>query len=140
MSDLILNDGPEDVCFGCGQRNDRGLRMAFRKTSDTSVEATYVVPDHYCGAVGVVHGGIQAALLDEVLGMSVHVREDDDGLDIVTAEFNLRYRRPVPTETPLVIRGRIARVEEPNYFLEGEITDASGEVLTRAGARWRRLG
>lgn len=140
MDDLITSEGPEDVCFGCGQRNDRGLRMAFRKTSSSSMEAVYVVPDHYCGPAGIVHGGIQAALLDEVLGMSIHAGEADRRFHIVTAEFNLRYRRPVPTNTPLVISGRVVRAADPDYFVEGEITDEAGEVLTRAEARWKRLG
>jgi uncharacterized protein (TIGR00369 family) len=138
--ELIRNDGPLDVCFGCGQRNDDGLKMAFRKTSDTSVEAEYTVPGHYCGPAGIVHGGIQAALLDEVMGTAIHVGEGDQKMHIVTASFDLRYRRPVATNTPLLIRGRVARVEEPSYFVEGEITDASGEVLTTAEARWRVLG
>lgn len=56
-------------------------------------------------------------------------------LHIVTAEFNLRYRRTVPTGTPLLVRGRVDRVKDTNYFLEGEIADTSGEILTRAETR-----
>jgi acyl-coenzyme A thioesterase PaaI-like protein len=137
--DLIVNDGPFDVCFGCGQRNDHGLRMRFRKTSDSSVEATYTVPSHYCGPDGIVHGGIQATLLDEVMGMAIHVGEGDQRRRIVTASFDLRYRRPVATETALLIRGRIVGVEEPSYLLEGEIAGPDGDVLTTAQARWRVL-
>ncbi len=86
----------------------------------------------------MVHGGIQAVLLDEVLGMAIHVYADDERFNIVTADFQLRYRRPVEADTPLTIR-RIARVEEPSYFLEGEIVDADGVVLTQAEARFRRV-
>jgi acyl-coenzyme A thioesterase PaaI-like protein len=78
-------------------------------------------------------------LLDEVLGMAVHASEGTERLNIVTAEMNLKYRRPAPTEEQLTIRGRVARIEAPNYFLEGEIVDDSGTVLTRAEARFRRL-
>lgn len=130
-------DGPEDHCFGCGQRNELGLRLRFR-TSGGEVETEYVAPRHYAGAPGVVHGGIQAALLDEVQGIAVHCAVGDQAR-IVTADFRLRYRRPVPSETRLTIRGRIVRDEDPNYFTEGEITAASGDVLTQAEARWRRL-
>lgn len=138
MSDLIVNDGPEDVCFGCGHRNAHGLRMSFRRIGEGAMEATYTVPEAYQGAAGVVHGGIQAALLDEVMGMSIH--EIVGEARIVTADFRLRYRRPAPVATQLVIRGRVDRVEDPNYFLTAEILGPpDATLLTSAEARWRRL-
>lgn len=135
----ITNDGPEDHCFGCGQRNEQGLRLRFRESGDGWLESEYTAPAYYAGAPGVIHGGIQATLLDEVLGMAVHVHLDDPSIDIRTAEMSLRYRRTAPSETALKVRGRVSRIEEPNYFLEGEIVDAAGTVLTRAEARFRRL-
>lgn len=140
MSGWIVNDGPEDTCFGCGQRNEQGLRMRFRKTSDTSVESEYTVPQHYGGSSGVVHGGIQAALLDEVMGMAIHVGEGEQKLRIVTAAFDLRYRRPVPTLTPLLIRGWVVGEDGPRFDLEGEIVGPEGQTFTQAKARWRVLG
>lgn len=139
MTEWIVMDGPRDKCFGCGQANSSGLRMRFRRTGETSVEAEYTVPDAYNGAPGVVHGGIQAALLDEVMGVAAHLAVGDNSPN-VTADFNLRYRRPAPTNAPLTVRGRLVRREDPNLFLEAEVVDDSGEVLTRAEARWKRLG
>lgn len=137
MSEWIVMDGPEDYCFGCGQRNERGLRLRFRLDTD-GVEAEYEAPKHYAGAPGVLHGGIQAALLDEVQGIAVLTAAGEKAR-IVTADFRLRYRRPVPAETPLTIRGRMVRAEDPSYFTEGEVVDQSGDVLTQAEARYRRL-
>ena len=137
MPEWVVMDGPEDTCFGCGQRNDLGLRLRFQRFDDGSVEAEYVTPRHFAGATGVVHGGIQAAMLDEVQGIAVHSVVGD--ARIATAEFHLRYRRPVPDQQPLTLRGRIVRSEDPNYFTEGEIIGGDGEVLTRAEARWRCL-
>ncbi len=139
MADLIVHDGPEDRCFGCGHSNAQGLKLTFRPMPDGSVESDYVAADTLAGAPGVVHGGIQAALLDEVLGMAVHVAASDPKLSVVTLDFRLRYRRPTPTGTPLKIRGRLLRVEGTDYLLEGEIVGPTEEVLTRAEARWRRV-
>jgi acyl-CoA thioesterase FadM len=63
-----------------------------------------------------------------------------DGEVLVTAEFQLRYRRPVPIETPLTIRGHLLSSEGRDFFLEGVIVDARGDELTRATSRWRRVG
>lgn len=97
-------DGAQDTCFGCGQRNELGLRMRFQLHDDGSVEAKYVTPNHFAGAPGVVHGGIQAAMLDEVQGIAVHSALGPEAR-IATAEFRLRYRRPVPDEQPLTLAG-----------------------------------
>ena len=141
MSDngWIVNDGPEDYCFGCGQRNEGGLKLRFRPTGDASVETIYTPPDVYRGAPGVVHGGIQAALIDEVMGMAAHVGLGHDDGRIVTAELNIRYRRPTPMGQPLTVQGRLVRRDGTHLFLEAEICDADGNVLTEGKARWRHF-
>ncbi len=137
--EILINDAPEDRCFGCGHSNDQGLKLEFRKTGDASVETTYTVPEHFNGQTGIVHGGIQATLLDEVIGMSIHVLLGKERGRIVTAEMKLRYRRPTPTGVPLAVRGRVVRREDSNLFCEAEIVDTDGEVLTQGEARWRHL-
>jgi acyl-coenzyme A thioesterase PaaI-like protein len=91
------------------------------------------------GGSRVVHGGIQAVLLDEVMGAAVQRGFQEEG-DFVTAEMSLRYRRPANVEQELLLRAELKRSEGRDYFVEGEILDSSGEVLTRASARWVKLG
>jgi len=135
------NDEPEDTCFGCGHRNPRGLKLVFTRTGPRTVEARYRAEAYLCGAPGVVHGGVQAALLDEVLGTAGHCGFDDepDDVNIATVDFELHYRRPCPSDETLVIHGELQRVEGRDVFVEGRIQDAAGEVVTTARARWRRL-
>jgi uncharacterized protein (TIGR00369 family) len=140
MDEWIVRDGPDATCFGCGQANESGLRLRFRKTGDSSVEAPFDAPDHLRGAKGVLHGGIQATLLDEVMGKAAHVGLGPDDGRIVTADFNLSYRRVVHTGTALTVRGRLVRREDSNLFLEGEIVDETDTVLTTAQARWKKIG
>ncbi len=135
----LVSDGPEARCFGCGQRNEHGLRLRFRRTGPGAVEATYQAPEHFAGAPGVVHGGIQAALLDEALGFAANAADDRRDFDIVTVEFSLRYRRPAQIGQPLRIRGRLLRSEGRDSWMAGEIVDADDVVLTVADARWRRI-
>ena len=113
--------------------------MRFHKVSPGVVESVHTVAEHLVGAPGVVHGGIQAVLLDEAMGVAIHQNEGDEQVDCVTAEFKLRYRRPVPIGVPLVVRGALKRSEGRDYWVEGAIVDSSGERLTVAEARWRRI-
>ena len=78
--------------------------MVFTRTGENTIECHYAAPEHLCGAPGVVHGGVQAALLDEVLGTAGHLGFAE-AVDIATVDFSLRYRRPCPSGAPLVIFG-----------------------------------
>ncbi len=136
-SEWIRNDG---MCFGCGHANEHGLRLAFRRTPDGGVETVVEAPTYLRGPDGVIHGGIQAAILDEVLGMAAHLGSGGEKAHLVTVDFRLRYRRPAPLETPLTVRGRLVKIEDRDYFVEGEILGSDGKALTSAEARWRRVG
>ena len=81
------------------------------------------------GYPGVVHGGIIAAILDETGGRALM---DEPDHFMVTAQLNVRYRKPVPTETPMFAfgfagerRGRVAQAHS-------EIQNIHGEVLAEA--------
>ena len=106
---------------------------------DGSAECLYTAPEHLAGAPGVIHGGVQATLLDEAMGHAVHFTDVDPDLDIATVDFSLRYRRPAPVAVPLTVRGRLLRAEGRDFFVAGEIVSPGGELLTMAESRWRRL-
>ena len=74
------------------------------------------------------------------MGVAIHRAGENEEIDVVTAEFKLRYRRPVLTGTPLVVRGTMERSDGRDFWLEGAILDAAGERLTVAEARWRLIG
>jgi acyl-coenzyme A thioesterase PaaI-like protein len=95
------------MCFVCGLENGTGLRMKFYNEAPGRVRADWIAPDCYQGYPGHLHGGIAAAVLDEAAGRTV--LSDDDNRLFVTMKMELRYRKPVPTNIPLVIRGEMIR-------------------------------
>ena len=88
-----------------------GLHLQFLVTGPGVVECEYIVPAHLCGRPTVVHGGIQATLLDEVMGKAVQagLPAEFSGRRCVTAGFSLRYRKPAPIGEPLTARGQLDR-------------------------------
>lgn len=120
-------------CFGCGPANVSGLQLRFFET-DGGVDVEYEVPPDFEGAPGVAHGGIQATLLDEAMCMTAYAKA---GTGVVTGELTVRYVRPVPTRTPVVVAGRITGTRGRSFFIEGTIClAATGEELTRAQGRF----
>jgi len=64
----------------------------------TVVNAIARCGPRYEGPRGLVHGGIVAACFDEVLAIA----QRDSGFGGLTRELNVRYRRPVRIDEPLV--------------------------------------
>jgi uncharacterized protein (TIGR00369 family) len=134
-------DDPQNRCFGCSPHNPRGLQLRFTRTGERTIETVYTAEPLLAGGDAVVHGGIQAALLDETMGIAAHLAEGEgERFSVVTAELHVRYRRPVPVGVPLTVRAVWLRSEPPDIFVEGAILAADGTLLTGAEARWRRIG
>jgi uncharacterized protein (TIGR00369 family) len=138
LDDLLVNDDPDNRCFGCSPHNEKGLALRFVRREPGVVECEYTAAPHLCGAPGVIHGGIQATLLDEAMGFAVHEHVGTK-LWIVTAELRLRYRAPVPVGEPVIVRGRWLRSEGKNHFARAEILDPRGRRATVAESRWRAI-
>jgi uncharacterized protein (TIGR00369 family) len=114
-------------CFVCGVENESGLHMRFYTVAPGQVETVHTVPSRFEGYPGYVHGGVIASMMDEVMGR-VFMEPGSDRF-MVTAELKIRYRKPVPIETPLTLRGRAIKDRGRMAQAEGEILDPQGEVL-----------
>lgn len=116
------------MCFICGRQNPVGLKMDFYQDQDAEqIMADLVVPDAYQGYPGVVHGGIVAAILDEVAGRAILLYRSAEEL-MATLRLTIRYRRPTPTETPLTVVGYVERLSGAGARVAGEIRLPDGTV------------
>src|SRR5262249_20775572 len=69
----VVWSDPTNRCFGCSPDNPHGLGLRFFET-DAGVEIDYTAPDRVEGAPGIVHGGVQATILDEAFCVTVHAK------------------------------------------------------------------
>jgi acyl-coenzyme A thioesterase PaaI-like protein len=129
--DAARADGTFGRCFGCGPAHPTGLRVRCFRTAE-GVAAPILVPRVYEGPPGAVHGGIVAAYLDEVLGGAA---AEAAGRPAVTGELTVRYVKPVPSETPLLGRGRLVANHGRYVDVEGSLEefDARRVVATARG-------
>ncbi|QIK68189.1 PaaI family thioesterase [Nocardioides sp. HDW12B] len=81
----------------------------------------------YEGPPGLVHGGVSALLLDQLLGESAAV----GGGPGMTARLTLHYRRPTPLG-PLHLEGWLESSEGRKSVVRGEIRDPDGRVTVEA--------
>jgi acyl-coenzyme A thioesterase PaaI-like protein len=113
-------------CFVCGRENLYGLKLKFYETGPGEVEVQYTVPEQYQGYPGVVHGGIVAAMLDEVTGR-VHMGGDPPRF-MFTARLDVRYRKNVPVGQPLRIIGHAGKSRERTAIATGQIFGPDGDL------------
>src|SRR5512134_136100 len=105
-----------DFCFACGTRNPLGLHLTFFRDGDRL--CTRVAPKpHWQGWDGVLHGGIQSTIMDDL--MSNHLFRLERSW-AVTVELATRFRKPVPLDRELLFFSRITRHSGKLWELEGE--------------------
>ncbi len=114
-----------EMCFVCGRHNPVGLYMRFYDNGSDEVVSDYTVPARYQSYPGMVHGGVLAAMLDEVVARVSMI--GDPHHFMMSVKLEVRYRKPVPVETPIRVVGRIVR-------LRGRLGRAEGRILLPDGA------
>jgi acyl-coenzyme A thioesterase PaaI-like protein len=82
------------------------------------------------GAPGRSHGGIVAALFDDVFGFILDIL----GVPAFTGELGVRYEAGTPIGVPLTCRVRLADRSGRKLLMNGELTDAEGRIYARGTA------
>ena len=121
-------------CFGCGELNPIGLRMKFLTNASRQVICRLLVPERFQGPHGFAHGGVIASMLDEAMSKAIHASAQAAGLMAMTRHMETSYLRPIPLETPLVLRASQVRVEGRKHFCEALLVDEAGRTLATAKA------
>ncbi|MBX3065441.1 MAG: PaaI family thioesterase [Anaerolineae bacterium] len=113
------------MCFVCGVNNHDGLQVRFFNDGENAVRAEVSIDDRFQGFPGIAHGGVVAALLDEIVGRA-GLSGNPNRL-MYTGKLEVKYRQHVPLHTALTLKGRIDKDR-------GRIVQASGELYTADGA------
>ncbi len=105
----IFLDFPGYGCFACDPRNTHGLRLKFYADDEKGDVYTRTTPEkHLQGFPGILHGGIQCALVDEVAFWTMFDRYKKIAL---TAKIDMEFLRPVGAASEIEVRGRVADVD-----------------------------
>jgi uncharacterized protein (TIGR00369 family) len=89
-------------------------------------------PDEtWCGYSGVVHGGILASVFDDAMAWAAYQNVGRWG---VTADFHIRYRKPILVGEEYTATGRVEGIQGRRTRTKAQIVDTEGRVFAEADA------
>jgi acyl-coenzyme A thioesterase PaaI-like protein len=125
---LVLDD--DAWCFCCGRENPIGLRLEFVETADGRMRTEWTPGKEHQGFKDIVHGGLVATVLDEVMVRLLFLRD----IPAVTAAMETKLLRPVRWGRPYRFEGWIVEDRRRALITEAEAFDAA----TGERAAWGR--
>jgi acyl-coenzyme A thioesterase PaaI-like protein len=133
--DAALTD---NYCFVCGKDNPLGFKITVRYLeAELAAETELSLPREFQGWDQVIHGGILATLLDEMMAHAVW-RFAGPGL---TLNLEVRFHKPLKPGEKILARGVLKTTNGSRRLATGEITRlADGARIASGQSRFLLLG
>ncbi len=125
---LDLQD--DRMCYVCGKDNPHGFRLDFQHPAQGVLKASLVFSKHHQGYRDIVHGGMISMVLDEMMINLAWI----EGSPAVTAELNVRLKKPTPVGERVHFEGRIEGEEPRLLRTSATAKNDQGELLASATA------
>ena len=134
--DLKVGDEIEFDPFSIagGELHPSAIGLSYVKDSEDSVIGTGIIDPMFAGPPERVHGGIQALIIDEVMGALNRMR----GRQAFTAYLKVDYRGPAPLGVPITfcawldsVDGRKIKLLGSGDGPEGRFMEAEGLFIER---------
>jgi uncharacterized protein (TIGR00369 family) len=140
MAEASLQEqfAPEGRCFGCGPRNDEGLRIRSFPQHDGTVVAEWQARPEHEAFDGYVNGGIIGTLIDchsnwTAIAALLDRSSATEAPSTVTADYSVHFRRPTPSDRPLRLIGRAVEVGDDRVTVETSV-EVDGTVTATGRA------
>ena len=128
----------EGMCFGCGPKNDKGLRIRSFAEDDNACVCRWRPQAHHLAFPGALNGGICATLLDCHSNWTTawHLMRKLGAAyppSTATAELAVKLLRPTPMDDELIVRGRVVESSLNRAVVEAQL-EAKGKVTVTSSA------
>ena len=124
---------PGYSCFACSPSNPSGLHMEFYKDGD-EILSKWDPSEHYQGFHDILHGGIQATMMDEIASWVVFVMFDTAGM---TYQLNTRFRKPVLISKGIVtVRATLVQQQKRVAEIEARLYDGENMLCAEGTANY----
>ena len=123
-------------CFVCGESNPLGLKLRF-ETDGRIVRARFLPRPEHVGFKNVVHGGLIATVLDEIMVWACAVQTRQFAF---CAELNVRFLNPLPPGVEVIVTGELTANRKNRIFeAKAAACSATGTTLAEATGKFLPL-
>ncbi|MDP7068296.1 MAG: PaaI family thioesterase [Acidimicrobiales bacterium] len=130
---LMLDVGDEiefdPFSIAGGEFHPASMGLSFFKESETSVVGNGIIDPMFAGPPERVHGGVQALVIDEVMGALNRMR----GRQAYTAYLKVSYKGPAPLGVPVTFRAWVHNTEGRKITLMGAGDGPDGRFMEAEG-------
>lgn len=120
-------------CFGCDPHSPVGLRLSFTVEGET-LRSVWEPRAELEGYPGVIHGGIQATLADEIGGWFIHVIKGTAGM---TRDLQITYHQPAETANgPFSLEARETDSDAKRAVIIVELRGADGTLFSTSSVTY----
>jgi uncharacterized protein (TIGR00369 family) len=117
-------------CFVCGESNAIGLNLRFE--TDGAVVTTHFTPrPEHIGFKQVVHGGIIATVLDEIMVCATQTKRF-----AYCAEMTVRFLRPLRPGEEVIVTGELTANRRKIFDAQAALKDSAGNIIATATGRY----
>lgn len=118
-------------CFACSPHNPIGFQLEFYETEE-GVEAEWSPKQYFEGYPGVIHGGLQATMLDEIAAWAIYIKAKTSG---VTSRLNVKYKKPVSSkQEKITVKAKIREIQRSFCYVDTWLYGEHNELLAEAEA------
>ncbi len=130
---LELEDGDpiefDPFSVAGGEYHPAAIGLSFFKESDESVIGKGTIDPMFAGPPERVHGGVQALIIDEVMGALNRMR----GRQAYTAYLKVNYKGPAPLGQPVIFRAWVDHIDGRKITLMGTGDGPDGRFMEAEG-------
>ena len=106
-------------CLLCGDcdKNPWSQGITFYQEEDGWLYGSFQAHDKLQGYDGILHGGVTTALLDAAMTHCLF----HQGVEAVTAEIKVRFLKPIPCDSNILLMARLLSNKSSLYSLEAKL-------------------
>lgn len=106
------------------------LQGTIRKVDDGSIALEVTVRPEMCNPIGTLHGGIHAAIMDEVIGMTVAAMGNES--HFVSLNMTTDIFRPARAGETVTATSQVVKIGRKAIHIIASLHGADGKELSRS--------
>lgn len=136
MLTIMKSTVRENLSFGSSPDNPDGLQLKITFDEDTKTAyGDYTVPEKFQGSPDVIHPGIIATILDEIMAKI----NEAMNFKTTTGELTIRFLQPAQINQPLHLRGWFVKKNKKVIENRAEIENEIGKIVARGKGKYIEL-